>query len=255
MNDDRLTVTLRHSKTRAGTFGALSRTCQQLRSEFLPIHAGHQSRWTTAIALEDINTYVNTFSGESKHYAPIPRKLCVMLKSLVAPQSPPPVDLVPLLLYRRQFSHLVLAFVVDRCESCQHVANKEEAECYGLNIALSSHTRIAKDVACGKIISATYTRVPGSGGQIQVVIRPELSEVYAGQVWRGMAASRMREIESRYYQSIPLGRNKGGWYDFDVDVRLDLNGITPSQWAAKTASDRATRPKKHNMYFLRCINP
>jgi len=178
-----------------------------------------------------------------------------MLKSLVAPQSPPPVDLVPLLLYRRQFSYLVLAFVADRCESCRHVAGMEEAECYGLNIALSSHTRIAKDVARGKIISATYRRVPGSGGQVQVVIKPELSEVYAGRVWRGMAALRIQEIESRYYQSIPLGRNKGGWYDFDVDVRLDLDGITPSQWAAKTASDRATRPKKHNMYFLRCINP
>ncbi|KAJ4984944.1 hypothetical protein SVAN01_09550 [Stagonosporopsis vannaccii] len=180
-----------------------------------------------------------------------------MLKrlSVAAAQGPAPVDLIPLLQHRRHFPHLVLAFSVDGRGPVRRVACMEDVECYGLNIALSSQARITKDVASGKITSVTYTRVHGSGGEVQVVLKPELSEVYDGKVWRGMAAWRIREMESRYYHSIEMGRLKGGWYDFDVDVRLDFDGITPSQWAAKAASDRAGRMKRHNLYFLRCINP
>lgn len=180
-----------------------------------------------------------------------------MLKrlNLLAPHNPPPMDLVPLVHYRKQFPYLVVAFVVDDRGPVQSVSYVEDVECYGLNVALSSHTRISKDVASGKITSATYERTPGRGGELQVTFKPDLTEVYSGQIRRGMAAWRTSEIESRYYQSIGLGRTQGGWHDFDVNVRLDFDGVTPSQWAEKAASDRAERAKKHNMYFLRCIDP
>lgn len=115
--------------------------------------------------------------------------------------------------------------------------------------------RILSGLRQGWIKSITLERFGSewadeTGVWIQIVLRPELDIL-----WRNMAKWRIEHLQEKYL--CWLGLSDPSYYALNIGINIGLDDVTHAQWAAKAARERAERragrPKKHNLYFLRCI--
>ncbi|KAF1980452.1 hypothetical protein BU23DRAFT_548607 [Bimuria novae-zelandiae CBS 107.79] len=150
----------RRTPNAQGTYAALTKTCRQIRSEYLPVHLENRAKASICMELCDINAYISTLQARDTEHATPLRRLCIFFRRLdnATAGGTSTVDLLPLIKYRALFPRVEFDFVrmpdtrtrkERSCTSTWSTHLYDEDEERDLTDFFRRHPRLYEDVASG----------------------------------------------------------------------------------------------------------